>query len=95
MLETLFNKIEYVIADKNEFVFPIPFLHPHNIRCYVLVGHGVKKLRIEEDFTVEKKENYRDGADHPPLSAIMTWSADGFPVSAARTDHSFMTRIRT
>ena len=62
MVETTATKILYQVGTSRVFAFPIRFISPDDVRCYISVNGNERQLAADE-YSVEHKEDYSDGAN--------------------------------
>lgn len=75
MVETTSNKILYQVGESRVFPFPIRFIAPSDVHCFINVNGTERELRPETEFTVEYKEDYSYGAN-------LTLNLDPLPTGA-------------
>ena len=74
MVETTSNKILYQVGESRVFPFPIRFIAPSDVHCFVNVN-GVERELVASEFSVERKDDYSDGAN-------VTLNIDPLPTGA-------------
>ena len=78
MIESTQNKLNFVIGQSAVFPFNIRFFRPEDIKCFINKNNVQTELVRGVDFSVERKENYDNGAhitllmEPLPSGAVLT-----------------------
>lgn len=61
MIESTRNKVAYEIGTERDYAFPIRFLKPEDIHCYIEESGNDVELELNRDFVVLQQDDYSEG----------------------------------